>query len=121
MVHKPYHHYATSTLRELSRDLAASRAQLEEQRADDLKRAGSDAGDSRQVDILINNLGDQIAAIDQELVTRERERTAVSLGGHREAAPGGVGVRRHNSRVAQADPKPHCRAKTVPVQVRRPS
>jgi hypothetical protein len=111
MVHRPYHHYSTSALRELRRDLAASHAQLEDQRADFVERAGLDAGDSRQFDVLINSLGDQIAAIDQELVTRERETTVVPSRGHRDEARGRVRVERHGPRVSQANPKPHCRAK----------
>ena len=120
MVHRPYHHYATSTLRELSRDLAASHAQLEDQRADYAKPPGSDDDDSRQFDVLITDLGNQIAAIDQELVTRQQETTAGSSRGHRGEARGRIRVESHDPRVAQAIPKPHCHAKTVPVQVRRP-
>ena len=121
MVHRPYHHYATSTLRELSRDLAASHAQLEDQRADYAKPPGSDDDDSRQFDVLINNLGDQIAAIDQELVTRQRETTAFPSSRHRGEAWSPVRALRHNPQVAPANLKPHCRAKTVPAEVRGPS
>jgi hypothetical protein len=81
MVYRPYHGYSTSALRELSRDLSSSQAQLEDQRADYVQRGGSDRDDLRQFDVLISNLGDQVAAIDQEFVTRRRERAAVPRAG----------------------------------------
>jgi hypothetical protein len=113
MVDRPYHDYSTVTLRELSRDLAASQAQLEDQRADCLERVGADGGDLRQVDVLINNLGRQLAIVDQELATRERERAAAAAGGHRAVTQGPERVRRYGSRVTLANPKPHCRPKHV--------
>jgi len=100
MVNRPYHDYSTTTLRELSRDLAASQAQLEDQRADCLERVGADGDDLRQVEVLITNLGRQLAIVDQELATRERERAAGR-------------VRRYGSRVTLANPKPHCRPKHI--------
>jgi hypothetical protein len=86
-----------------------------------VKRGGSDGDDLRQFDILIHNLGDQIAAIDKELVTRRRERPAIPSSGRRGKASIPAGLRRHNPGVIQANPKPHCRAKSLPAGVRGPS
>lgn len=120
MVNRPYHDYSTSALRELSRDLASSQAQLEDQRADCLKRAGSDHDDLRQFDALINDFGHQLAAIDQEFVTRQRERAVVAASGHRGVTWRAGRSPRSDPRVMQANPKPHCRAKRVPAATRRP-
>ena len=97
MVNRPYHDYSTSALRELAVDLAASQAQIEDQRADYLKRAGSDDDDIRQLDVLIEDLDDRLAAVDRELVTRDRVRAAANSSGDH--------------------PKPHCHAKSAPKVV----
>ena len=116
MVDRPYHDYATSALRELSRDLASSQAQLDDQRADYVEPAGSDHDDLRELDALINDLGHELAAVDRELATRHRERTTAIASTRRGGTwdPGGVRGRGH--RVTRAVPKPHCRAKRTPVR-----
>jgi hypothetical protein len=120
MVHRPFHGYSTSALRELSRDLGSSQAQLEDQRADYVKRAGSDYDDLRELDALITSLSNQILAVDQEVVSRRRERAAIPPSGYRGVTQRPGQVRRHTPRVMQANPKPHCRARTLPAEVRRP-
>jgi len=112
MVDRPYHDYSTSALCELSTDLASSQAQLEDQRADYVKRVGSYNDSLRQLDALISNLGYNLAAIDQELVIRHRERRAAASA-HRGVTQRPGRVRRHNPLVMQANLKPHCRAKRV--------
>jgi hypothetical protein len=120
MVNRPYHDYATSALRELSIDLAASQAQLQDQRADCVGRAGSGADDVRQLDFLINDLGYQLATLDQELVTRRRERTAAAASTDRGVTGRPGRLRSHRTRVIRATPKPHFRAKRAPTAVRTP-
>ena len=119
MVDRPYHDYSTSALRELSRDLASSQEQLEDQRADFGKRSGSDDDDLRQLDVLIDKLGHQLAAVDQELATRSREAAVAAAHG-----PRGVNRRpnhlwAYSSQVISANPKPHCRAKTTGARTPR--
>jgi len=109
MVDRPYHDYATSTLRELSRDLASSQAQLDDQRADYIELSGSDHDDLRQLDALIEDLGHELAAVDRELATRHRAAGAST----RRAVAWGAGNARR--RVTRREPKPHCRAKRMPV------
>lgn len=120
MVDRPYHDYSTNALRELSRDLALSQIQLEDQRADYVKPGGSDNDDLRQFDALINKLGDQLAAVDQELVTRDRETTAAAAGGHRGQTRHPSHVPTHSPQVMGGNPKPHCRAKRFPARARTP-
>jgi hypothetical protein len=115
MVHRPYHDYSAAALRDLSRDLASSQAQLEDQRADWVKRAGPENEDLRELDVLVSDLGNHLAAVDQELATRRRERAASAVSGHRGAGL----VRRHVPQVVQSNAKPHCRAKTAAVATRR--
>lgn len=120
MVDRPYHDYSTSALRELSMDLVCSQVQLEDQRADYGKLAGSDDHDLRQLDVLIKNLGHQLVAVDHELVTRDRETAAANASGHC-AIPRRPGrLLTYSPRLIRANPKPHCRAKRVPAAVRRP-
>jgi hypothetical protein len=112
MVDRPYHDYATSALRELSRDLASSQAQLDDQRADYIELSGSDHDDLRQLDALIEDLGHELAAVDRELATRHRERTAAGASTRRAVTWGAGSARR---RVTRREPKPHCRAKRMSV------
>ena len=116
----PYHDYSTSALRELTMDLESSQVQLADQRADYGKRAGPDDDDLCQLDVLIKNLGHQLAAVDHELVTRDRERAAANASGHRGIRRRPGRLRTYSPRVNRANPKPHCRAKRVPAGVRRP-
>ena len=81
MVHRPYHDYTTSALRELT-DLTSSQAQLEDQRGDLAKRADSDVDDLRELEGLVSDLGHQLAATDKELVARQRETRAVAGSAH---------------------------------------
>jgi hypothetical protein len=111
MVDRPYHDYSTSTLRELGRDLASSQAQLDDQRADYIEVAGSDHDELDQLDVLIDELGRKLAAIDRELDTRHRERTAVTEGMRRGATRHAASAWTH----MPAEPKPHCRAKGAPA------
>lgn len=120
MVDRPYHHYSTSALRELTVDIASSQVQLEDQRADYVKRAGSDDDDLRRLDVLIKDLGDQFAAVDHELVTRKRERQAANASGHGGTPRRPGRLRAYGPRVMLADPKPHCRATRVRAAVREP-
>ena len=120
MVDRPYHHYSKSALRELTVDLVSSQVQLEDKRADHVKRAGSDDDDIRQLDVLIKDLAHQFAAADYELVTRGRDRAEANA-----SRPCGTPrrpgrLREYSSRAMRAAPKPHCRAKRVPAAVRRP-
>lgn len=120
MVDRPYHDYSTSALRELSMDLVCSQVQLEDQRADYGKLAGSDDDDLRQLDVLIKNLGHQLVAVDHELVTRDRETAGANASGHC-AIPRRPGrLLTYSPRLIRANPKPHGRAKRVPAAVRRP-
>jgi len=118
MVDRPYHDYSTSALRELSRDLVSSQVQLEDQRTDHVKLPGSDDDDLRQLEVLIDNLGHQLAAMDQELVRRDRETALAAAGGHRSVTRRPSHVRTYHSQVMRANPKPHCRAKRFPAGVR---
>lgn len=111
MVDRPYHDYSTSALRELGRDLASSQAQLDDQRADYMEVAGSDHDELRHLDILIDELARKLAAIDRELDTRHRERTAVTAGMRRGPTRHAATARTH----LPEEPKPHCRAKRAPV------
>ena len=92
MVDRPYHDYATSALRELNRDLTCSQAQLEDQREDYAKRADSDVDELRQLEVLVGDLGQQLAAIDKELSGRLTPKP------HCRAK----GLPRHGSRTAPA-------------------
>jgi len=120
MVDRPYHDYSTSALRELSRDLASSQLQLEDQRTDYVKRRGSDDDDLRQLEVLISTLGHQLAAVDQELVTRDRETAAAAAGERRGVTRRPNHVRTYGPQVISANPKPHCRAKRSPAGARTP-
>jgi len=120
MVYRPYHSYSTSALRELSKDLSSSQAQLGDQRADYVMQAGLDQDDLHRFDVLVNRLGDQIAAIDQESITRQQGSTTIPPTGHRGARGRPGRTRRPDPRVMQANPKPHCRAKILPAEMRRP-
>ena len=83
MLDRPYRHYSTTELRELSGDFVSSQLQLEDQRADYVKRVCADDDDLRQLDILINGLSHQRASIEQELVIRHRDGAAVDASGRR--------------------------------------
>ena len=120
MVVRPYHDYSISALRELSGDLTASRVQLQDQRADYVKRPGSEDDDLRQLEALINSLGDQLAAVDQELVVRHQDTTAAAARGHRDFTRRRSHVRTYNPQVIRTNPKPHCRAKRLPTRARTP-
>lgn len=120
MVVRPYHDYSTSALRELSRDLASSQVQVKDQRADYLRRGGSHDDDLRELDALIGDLGDQLAAVDRELGSRQRDRTTATAGRQRGVTHHPDPLRRRGPRVTQDNPKPHCRAKTDPAADRRP-
>jgi hypothetical protein len=121
MVPRSYHDYSTNALRELSCDLNVSQVQLQDQRADYVKRPGSEDAALRQVEVLINNLGDQRAAVDRELVARHREATAAAALGHRDVARrAGHGRRTYSAQGIHAKPKPHCRAKRMPAAVQTP-
>ena len=120
MVDRPYHEYSTNALREMSRDLASSQLQLEDQRADYVKPGGSDDDDLRQFDTLINTLGDQLAAVEQELATRHRETTAAVAGRHRGEIRQPGDVQTHGPQVMRENPKPHCRAKRFPARAPAP-
>jgi hypothetical protein len=115
MVDRPYHDYSTSALRELGRDLASSQAQLNDQRADYIEVAGSDHDELRRLDVLIDELGRKLAAIDRELDTRHRERTAVPASARRGVTRHAASGRTHSQRVMPAEAKPHFRAKGTPV------
>lgn len=73
MADRSYHDYATSALRELELDLASSQGELQDERADYARRADADIDDLRRLDGLIGDLGQQLAAIDRELLARRRE------------------------------------------------
>jgi len=120
MVDRPYHDYSTSALRELSIDLASSQVLLEDQRADCVKGTCCVDDDLREFDVLINDLGDQLAAVSQELVTRHREREAAGVSAHRGVTTRSARVPRYGPQVMGRNPKPHCRAKRPPAALRRP-
>jgi hypothetical protein len=120
MADRPYHDYSTSALRELTMDLLASQVELEDQRADYVKRAGLDDDDLRQVDGLIEDLGHQLAAVHHELATRERDRPAANASGQRVIPTRPWHLRAYSPRVMRADPKPHCRAKRQSAAPRGP-
>ena len=120
MVDRPYHDYATNALRELSRDLVSSQIQLEDQRADYVMPGGSDADDLRQLDALVNQLVNQLAAVDRELVTRRRETVAAAPGRHRGQTRHPSHVQTLSPHVMRGNPKPHCRAKRFPAGARTP-
>jgi len=121
MVDRPYHGYSISALRELSSNLALSQAQLADQRADCVKRAGSGDEDLCQLDVLISSLDDQLAAVDQELVTRHRE-SAADGGNARPGTAQRTGrVLRNSPPAMRANSKPHCRAKRAPAAVCPPN
>ena len=119
MVARPYHDYSTNALRELSSDLTACQVQLQDQRADCVERPDSKDDDLRQLEVLINNLGDQLAAVDRELVVRHRE-TAVAAQRHRDVTRRPRHVQTYSSQMIRANPKPHCRAKRLPAGARTP-
>ena len=116
----PYHDFSTSALRELRGDFASSRDQLEDQRFDYVIRGGPHDDRLRDLDVLIDDLDHQLTAVDQELLTRQRDRSPVAASGHRGVTPHEVRARRHSPRVAPGIPKPHFRVKTAPAAVRRP-
>lgn len=120
MVIRPYHDYSITALRELRIDLGSSQAQLRDQRSDYVTRGGSRDGGLHELDVLIENLGHQLAAVDQEIITRQRDGSTAVGNGQRGVSPHANRARRHSARVTRGQPKPHCRGKTVAVAVRRP-
>jgi hypothetical protein len=120
MVVGPYHDYSTSALRDLRGDFASSRGQLEDQRSDYLIQGAFHGDQLRDLDVLIEDLVHQLAAIDQELLTRERERSPADASGPRAVTPHRVCAWTHSPRLTCGNPKPHFRGKTAPAAVRRP-
>ena len=71
MVDRPYHDYSTDALLALRRDLEASQAQIEDQRADYLVQGGSRIDDLGQLRKTLSTHRMHINAINQELNRRQ--------------------------------------------------
>ena len=76
MVDRPYRDYSVEALLDLRGDLQASKAQIEEQRADYLNRGGSAIDDLGQLRKILNTHTKHLTAIDQELEARRRAGAA---------------------------------------------